>query len=188
MSQRVQIAVLTSIVLISAFVVLGVYHQHQQKRRNDESKSHEKSTMPDEKQGVKYNEDTTKSRRKEGKTTSAGPKKHLQNATLDTAKDLKEMTKNKEASTKSPVDGVAAAAAAASQEAATEATKKYKAGQYVEAIEMYTIAIQKSESVVPVDSRNLKVMFSNRAAAYERIGDFQQVVNDCTNALSLDNR
>lgn len=74
------------------------------------------------------------------------------------------------------------------QEEATLATKKYKAGAYGEAIELYTLAIEKCEKVVPLDVRNVKVMYSNRAAAYEKLEDHQHVIMDCSKALKLDNR
>lgn len=74
------------------------------------------------------------------------------------------------------------------QDEALAATKKYKAGEYAEAIALYTLAIQQCEAAVPVDMRNLKVMFSNRAAAFEKLEDHESVINDCTLALALDKR
>lgn len=44
------------------------------------------------------------------------------------------------------------------EQEATLDTKKYKAGDYDEAIELYTIAIAKCEQQQPLDARNLKIM------------------------------
>lgn len=74
------------------------------------------------------------------------------------------------------------------QEEATLATKKYKAGAYEEAVELYTLAIDKCEKAEPLDVRNVKVMYSNRAAAYEKLERYQNVITDCSKALKLDNR
>ncbi|CAI5727143.1 unnamed protein product [Peronospora effusa] len=74
------------------------------------------------------------------------------------------------------------------EQEATLATKQYKAGDYEGAIDLYSVAISKCEQQHPLDARNLKVMYSNRAAAYEKLQDYDNVVADCTMALSLDNR
>jgi import receptor subunit TOM70 len=74
------------------------------------------------------------------------------------------------------------------QEEATLATKKYKAGAYEEAVELYSLAIAKCEQAEPLDVRNVKVMYSNRAAAYEKLARHQSVIGDCSKALKLDNR
>ncbi|RLN96078.1 hypothetical protein BBJ28_00005057 [Nothophytophthora sp. Chile5] len=96
----------------------------------------------------------------------------------------------------SPVAGTAKKAAAApaaspvnvGEEEATLATKKYKAGDYDGAVDLYTAAISKCASQTPVDARNLKVMYSNRAAAYEKLQDYENVIIDCGEALKLDKR
>ncbi|KAJ0404503.1 hypothetical protein ATCC90586_007760 [Pythium insidiosum] len=169
-----QLAVLASVTVIGAFVLYGVFRKRQQDLDSTATKQHEKLTIEDP-VGPK---DTLK--------PHDSPKKAAPAPVVTPAGQQKAEVK-KEKEEPSAVDA-AAAAAAASQEAATEATKKYKAGQFVEAIELYSLAIKQAEAAVPVDKRNLKVMFSNRAAAYERIGDHQQVVNDCSLALTLDNR
>ncbi|KAG2762787.1 hypothetical protein PC129_g4132 [Phytophthora cactorum] len=74
------------------------------------------------------------------------------------------------------------------EQEATLATKKYKAGDYDGAVELYSAAISKCEQQQPLDARNLKVMYSNRAAAYEKLQDYKNVVTDCTKALNLDKR
>ncbi|CAI5712325.1 unnamed protein product [Peronospora destructor] len=71
---------------------------------------------------------------------------------------------------------------------ATLATKQYKDGDYEGAVDLYSVAISKCEQQHPLDVRNLKVMYSNRAAAYEKMQSYDNVVADCTMALSLDNR
>uniref|UniRef100_A0AAV1UWJ6 Mitochondrial import receptor subunit TOM70 n=1 Tax=Peronospora matthiolae TaxID=2874970 RepID=A0AAV1UWJ6_9STRA len=71
---------------------------------------------------------------------------------------------------------------------ATLATKKYKAGDFDQAIELYSVAISLGEQQQPLDARNLKVMYSNRAAAYEKLQDYTNVIGDCAKALQLDNR
>lgn len=68
------------------------------------------------------------------------------------------------------------------------ATKKYKDGEYDGAVQLYSVAISKCEQQQPLDVRNLKVMYSNRAAAYEKLLDYDNVVKDCTKALQLDKR
>lgn len=87
-----------------------------------------------------------------------------------------------------PAPAPAAAPANVGQEEATLATKKYKAGAYEEAIELYSLAIAKCEQAEPLDARNVKVMYSNRAAAYEKLERHQSVIADCSKALKLDNR
>lgn len=79
-------------------------------------------------------------------------------------------------------------AANVGEQEATLATKKYKAGDYEGAVELYSVAISKCELQQPLDARNLKVMYSNRAAAYEKLQDYENVVTDCTKALKLDKR
>ncbi|CEG43795.1 Translocase of outer mitochondrial membrane complex, subunit TOM70/TOM72 [Plasmopara halstedii] len=71
---------------------------------------------------------------------------------------------------------------------ASLATKKYKAGEYDDAVQLYSVAISLCEQQQPLDVRNLKVMYSNRAAAYEKLVNFENVVKDCTSALQLDKR
>uniref|UniRef100_A0AAV1VFZ4 Mitochondrial import receptor subunit TOM70 n=1 Tax=Peronospora matthiolae TaxID=2874970 RepID=A0AAV1VFZ4_9STRA len=71
---------------------------------------------------------------------------------------------------------------------ATLATKKYKAGDFDQAIELYSVAISLGEQQQPLDVRNLKVMYSNRTAAYEKLQDYTNVIGDCAKALQLDNR
>ncbi|KAG7398290.1 Mitochondrial import receptor subunit TOM70 [Phytophthora boehmeriae] len=74
------------------------------------------------------------------------------------------------------------------EQEATLATKKYKAGDYEGAVELYSLAISKCEQQQPLDARNLKVMYSNRAAAYEKLQDHANVIADCGKALKLDKR
>lgn len=71
---------------------------------------------------------------------------------------------------------------------ATLATEKYKSGDFSGAVKLYSVAISKCEKQQPLDIRNLKVMYSNRAAAYEKLQDHENVVEDCTKALLLEKR
>ncbi|TMW60375.1 hypothetical protein Poli38472_000417 [Pythium oligandrum] len=162
----VQLAVLASITMIGSFVLFGVY-----RKRKEQGVAVKK-----QQQGELAFEDTT------GKTQDAATKTKGESG----AGLKKKKVEFQDPAT--PTEAAASPTVALGQEAATEATKKYKAGDYVEAIELYSQAIQQTETTVPVDKRNLKVMFSNRAAAYERINDHEQVINDCTSALLLDNR
>lgn len=72
------------------------------------------------------------------------------------------------------------------QNTAIEATRKYKAECYDEAIKLYSEAIDESTIQQNPDHKNIKVMYSNRAASYEKLGDYANVINDCTHALRLD--
>lgn len=168
-----QLAVLASVTVIGAFVLFGVYR----KRQHLDSDKHKRL-------GKAHVDFATEPKAVEA--THGSPKKYKAEAEpIPAGQKKEEPAKTKAVET--PVSP-AAPAVAAGQEAATEATKKYKAGAYQEAIALYTIAITESENAVPVDKRNLKVMFSNRAAAYERLGDFVNVITDCNNAIVLDNR
>nr|CCA18904.1 mitochondrial import receptor subunit TOM70 putative [Albugo laibachii Nc14] len=72
------------------------------------------------------------------------------------------------------------------QNTAIEATRKYKAECFEEAIELYSRAIEESTIQHNPDHKNIKVMYSNRAASYEKLGDSANVIKDCTEALRLD--
>ncbi len=57
----------------------------------------------------------------------------------------------------------------------------FKAAQFESAIECYTSAI----AAAPLDATERAVFFANRAACYAKIGEHDGVVEDCTEALSV---
>ncbi|XP_070533194.1 sperm-associated antigen 1-like [Ptychodera flava] len=61
----------------------------------------------------------------------------------------------------------------------------YKAGQYGEAIEKYSKAIDKLKPEKQQHAANLGVLFSNRAACYSKTGDCRSCITDSTTALEL---
>uniref|UniRef100_T1IZN4 Mitochondrial import receptor subunit TOM70 n=1 Tax=Strigamia maritima TaxID=126957 RepID=T1IZN4_STRMM len=63
--------------------------------------------------------------------------------------------------------------------------KLFKAGKYDEAIKHYTEAI----TMCPVDKKDdIATFYQNRAAAYEQLKQYQNVIDDCSEALKLNCR
>lgn len=164
----VQLAVLTSLTTIGAFLLYGIYQKKQLGAQQQQQKHFKQASVVDlaAPKDASAPHDSLKKPNKEPEPTPLPQNKT--NATVD--------------ATPAP------AVANVGQDEATAATKKYKAGAFKEAVELYTHAIRLCEAAVPVDQRNLKVMFSNRAAAYERLQDYESVINDCSSALLLDKR
>ncbi|KAG5175470.1 hypothetical protein JKP88DRAFT_203585 [Tribonema minus] len=74
--------------------------------------------------------------------------------------------------------------AAKAKEMKEQGNTYYLAKQYLDAADCYTLALE----FCPDDEgerENKAVYFSNRAACHLRLEDFQQVVNDCTEALTI---
>ncbi|KAG8450369.1 hypothetical protein GDO86_002861 [Hymenochirus boettgeri] len=68
------------------------------------------------------------------------------------------------------------------QAAKNKGNKYFKATKYEQAIQCYTEAI----SLCPEDKRNdLSTFYQNRAAAYEQLQTWEEVVQDCTKAVGL---
>ncbi|KAF1330447.1 Mitochondrial import receptor subunit tom70, partial [Globisporangium splendens] len=170
------LAVLTSLTTITAFLLYGAYQkkkQQQQQQLSDKAhKQPQARADPVVPKDLAASHDSPKKPKKE--PTPLPQKEPASNGGASVAP--------------APVAPVAAPAVNVGQDKATAATKKYKEGAFKEAIELYTEAIRLCETSVPVDQRNLKVMFSNRAAAYERLQDYESVIADCTAALVLDKR
>jgi tetratricopeptide (TPR) repeat protein len=112
-------------------------------------------------------------------------KKKLKNKRIDS---LKEKNKTSETKLPSTDEEPTSSVLNLGQEEATLATTKYKQGLYEDAIKFYTKAINQSQLPKIIDYKNLKIMFSNRAAAYEKLQDHHNVIKDCTSALELDSR
>lgn len=165
----VQLAVLTSLTTIGALLLYGAYRKRQQHQASEQQRKLQHASV-----------DT----------------KHTTAPSHDSPKKPKATPAPAPTPQKKAVDATAAAPPPppptppvnVGQEQATAATKKYKEGAFKEAVELYSEAIRLCERAVPVDQRNLKVMFSNRAAAYERLQDYESVVKDCSSALLLDKR
>ncbi|KAI9908192.1 hypothetical protein PsorP6_004809 [Peronosclerospora sorghi] len=157
MEQRalLQVAVLTSLVTISAFVAVSLYHRRQHHHRVEDVKLPVAPTSPKKLDALSHQQE-------QQRKASVAPAPH------DDPKPQ-------------PEENVG-------EQEATLATKKYKDGDFDGAVELYTIAISKYEQQQPLDAGNLKVMYSNRAAAYEKLQDYENVIADCTMALALDNR
>ncbi|GAB9466144.1 Mitochondrial import receptor subunit tom70 [Globisporangium polare] len=168
----VQLAVLTSLTTIGAFLLYGVYRKKQQQLGVQQQKLQQFKQAsvvdPAAPKDAAAHHDSPKKPKKEPEPTPLPQKKA--NATGDATSVASAVPVN------------------VGQDEATAATKKYKAGAFKEAVELYSHAIHLCEAAVPVDQRNLKVMFSNRAAAYERLQDYESVINDCSSALLLDKR
>lgn len=65
------------------------------------------------------------------------------------------------------------------------ANEKYKAGNYLQAIELYGQAIDElSGGKNAADT--LTTLYGNRAAAYLMLREYSQAVSDCQKAISLD--
>ncbi|KAI0231228.1 Mitochondrial import receptor subunit TOM70 [Lamellibrachia satsuma] len=71
------------------------------------------------------------------------------------------------------------------QVAKNKGNKYFKGHKYKEAIDCYTEAI----SICPLESeKDLATFYQNRAAAYEHLENYMQVVTDCTKALDLNSK
>ncbi|XKL61484.1 hypothetical protein PGB90_008541 [Kerria lacca] len=57
----------------------------------------------------------------------------------------------------------------------------FKSGNYTEAVFFYSEALK----ICPDDNKQKSTYYQNRAAAYEKLGDFEKVLEDCTEALNL---
>lgn len=167
----VQLVVLTSLTTIGAFMLYGAYRKRQQQPQ-----------LKDHTQRKVQHASVDAAAPKDPAAVHDAPKKpapvHTPTPLLQTkaANDI--------ASPPAPP-----AIVNIGQEQATAATKKYKEGAFLEAVELYSEAIRVcEESSDPANQRNLKVMFANRAAAYERLQDYGSVVRDCSSVLALDKR
>ncbi|CAL9695980.1 unnamed protein product [Knipowitschia caucasica] len=71
------------------------------------------------------------------------------------------------------------------QAAKNKGNKYFKAGKYENAIQCYTEAI----SLCPTEKKNdLSTFYQNRAAAYEQLSKWTEVIQDCTQAVELNPR
>ena len=61
----------------------------------------------------------------------------------------------------------------------------FRRGQYGEAVQKYTSAIDKIGKEKTDQRVNLSLLYSNRAASYLKTGDCPHAINDCTTALEL---
>jgi len=61
----------------------------------------------------------------------------------------------------------------------------FKNAKYMEAIECYTNAITECPDNKTDD---LSTFYQNRAASYEMLKKYQQVIDDCNKAIELNNR
>lgn len=173
-----QLAVLTSLTTIGAFFLYGAFQKKKQQQLSDQKlkqHSHKQASVDHAAPKDAAAHDSPKKPKKEPTPPPALPQK-------------KSTASGAAVAPAAPAAPAAAIAVNIGQEQATAATKKYKEGAFKEAIELYTEAIRLCETSVPVDQRNLKVMFSNRAAAYERLQDYESVIADCSAALILDKR
>lgn len=166
----VQLVVLTSLTAIGAFLAFSAYKKRQQL---GSSEQHERAAR------INKHATVDAAAPKDAAAPHDSPKKPKPEPTPTPLPQRKE-TPAAPTPAPAPVN--------IGQEQATTATKKYKEGAFKEAVELYTEAIRLCEAAVPVDVRNLKVMFSNRAAAHERLHDYASVINDCSSALLLDKR
>ncbi|XP_076438657.1 mitochondrial import receptor subunit TOM70-like [Babylonia areolata] len=71
------------------------------------------------------------------------------------------------------------------QASKNKGNKFFKGGMYEQAIECYTEAIKICPSEYKQD---ISTFYQNRAAAYENLKNYKQVVSDCTMALELNER
>lgn len=61
----------------------------------------------------------------------------------------------------------------------------FKESKYLEAINCYTKAIEEC----PADkTEDLSTFYQNRAASYEMLGKYEEVIADCGKAIELNNR
>ena len=67
----------------------------------------------------------------------------------------------------------------------TKGNKFFKDRQYESAIECYSKAIECCPSI---NSENLSIFYQNRAASYEMIKKYEQVIEDCTKSIQLNKR
>ncbi|DAZ93744.1 TPA: hypothetical protein N0F65_007370 [Lagenidium giganteum] len=158
-----QLAVLASISAISCFVLYEVYRRKNLALDGKKSKAKEQ----DDAKECAVVEESVNKMKKTAKPTPVAPKKTLK------PQESTDPTHTKDSN---------------GQMEASAATQKYKAGAYAEAIQLYGLAIELCEQTVPLDQRNLKVMYANRAAAYEKLGDHMNVIKDCSSAIKIDNR
>eukprot|EP00058_Branchiostoma_floridae_P027975 XP_002613466.1 hypothetical protein BRAFLDRAFT_119859 [Branchiostoma floridae] len=71
------------------------------------------------------------------------------------------------------------------QGAKNKGNKYFKGGKFEEAIKCYSEALE----VCPdTNKKEMSTFYQNRAAAYEQLKSFREVVDDCTKALELDNK
>ncbi|KAI8514976.1 Mitochondrial import receptor subunit TOM70 [Branchiostoma belcheri] len=71
------------------------------------------------------------------------------------------------------------------QGAKNKGNKYFKGGKFEEAIKCYSEALE----VCPdTNKKEMSTFYQNRAAAYEQLKSFKEVVDDCTKALELDNK
>ncbi|VDP00426.1 unnamed protein product [Soboliphyme baturini] len=63
--------------------------------------------------------------------------------------------------------------------------KSFKKGDYAEALDYFTAAIQKCPSDRPME---LATFYQNRAATYEKLDELEKVLDDCNSAISLNKR
>lgn len=66
-----------------------------------------------------------------------------------------------------------------------EGNSLFRTGQYPEAIEAYTRVIAMLQQAGEDQAVNCSLIYSNRAACYQKIGDCQMAIADCDTALSL---
>jgi import receptor subunit TOM70 len=67
----------------------------------------------------------------------------------------------------------------------SKGNKLFKSGKYMEAIECYTNAITECPDNKTDD---LSTFYQNRAASYEMLKKFREVIDDCNKAIQLNNR
>lgn len=72
-----------------------------------------------------------------------------------------------------------------SQMLKNKGNKLFKSGKYDEAINCYTEAIL---ACAPDKKEDLATFYQNRAAAYEQLKNYVEVINDCSSALDLNSR
>ncbi|VDP34544.1 unnamed protein product [Soboliphyme baturini] len=81
-----------------------------------------------------------------------------------------------------PTDHLSSLSSAAIKEMGNNSFMK---GDYAEALKFFTAAI---ENCPPDRSMDLATFYQNRAATFERLGDLQNVLDDCSSAVALNKR
>lgn len=65
----------------------------------------------------------------------------------------------------------------------SQGNEHFRQGNYTEALKLYTDAI----TICPLDKpKELATFYQNRAACYEHLKEYENIVSDCSNAIEND--